>query len=160
MVPSWARACGDGANVHCTATLLASKLRSCSCRACCQCLASAPAEITGVRKVLAGDTEGFLEISHVRKAWPQIQLAAATIDADLANTQAKAADAGEEVGEARAAEEDEAIERMLGLEAGDVDHEEEQPGPVTLAAETGDLADTLRQKILDTVGACKGPQTS
>ena len=82
---------------------------------CCQCLA--PPELTGVRKVLVGDSTGFLEVAYTRKAWPQIQLSAATVDADLAQLHAKAADAGEEAEEARAAEEDEAIDRVLGLEA-------------------------------------------
>ncbi|CAE7248576.1 hht3 [Symbiodinium sp. KB8] len=91
---------------------------------CCQCLA--PPELTGVRKVLVGDSTGFLEVAYTRKAWPQIQLSAATVDADLAQLHAKAADAGEEAEEARAAEEDEAIDRVLGLEAGD-DEEDLQP---------------------------------
>ena len=117
---------------------------------CCQCLA--PAELNGVRKVLVGDTTGFLEVSQVRKAWPQLGLSASTVDADLTSLQAKAADAAEEDAEARAAEEDAAIDRLLGLEAGDVDNDEEQPGPVAVAAETrSPRGRPLRQKVLDDI---------
>ena len=43
--------------------------------------------------MLIGDTEGFIKMSHARKAWPQINLAAATCDADFANMQAGAEEA-------------------------------------------------------------------
>ena len=55
-------------------------------------------------------------MSNARKAWPQMNLAAATVDTDFENTLARAADAAEE---ARAHGEDAAIDRDLGLEAAD-----------------------------------------